>query len=194
MQGTQGRAAGRRGEDGGETRRRILAVAAELFATKGYAGTSIADIAARMEMSKAALYYHFTSKEQILDELLAAPLAAFARLAERAETGAHTPAELLAAVIDTTVEARALSGLIGGDPSAQAVVNRSRHGDARRINDALAAALARGAPGEGAAVRAQAALTVAKQVTLTVLGDGGPMSAGTRAEILAAALRALGAT
>lgn len=86
-----------------------------------------------------------------------------------------------------------MSSVIGGDPSAQAVANRSRHGSAQRINATLAAALARIVPGEGAAVRAQAALAVAKQATLAVLDDGGRMSAAARDEILAAALRALGA-
>jgi TetR/AcrR family transcriptional regulator, regulator of cefoperazone and chloramphenicol sensitivity len=41
-----------------DTRRAILAVAQELFAAQGYAGTSVADITGRLGMSKAALYYH----------------------------------------------------------------------------------------------------------------------------------------
>lgn len=52
------------------TRERILEVALELFHERGYAGTSIRDIADRMEFTKAAVYYHFPSKESLLSELL----------------------------------------------------------------------------------------------------------------------------
>lgn len=54
----------------GSTRERILEVALELFHERGYAGTSIRDIADRMEFTKAAVYYHFPSKESLLAELL----------------------------------------------------------------------------------------------------------------------------
>jgi AcrR family transcriptional regulator len=55
---------------GAATRDRILAVALELFASKGYAATSVRDITERLGMTKASLYYHFTSKEEILRALL----------------------------------------------------------------------------------------------------------------------------
>jgi AcrR family transcriptional regulator len=54
-----------------ETRERILDEALRLFAERGYAGTSIRDLAKRLNMTSASLYYHFTSKEDILDQLLA---------------------------------------------------------------------------------------------------------------------------
>ncbi|TNE78352.1 MAG: TetR/AcrR family transcriptional regulator [Bacteroidetes bacterium] len=44
----------------------IIHVAAELFSQKGYAGTSMRDIAERMEMEAASLYNHISSKEEIL--------------------------------------------------------------------------------------------------------------------------------
>ena len=69
------------------TRRAILAVAQELFAAQGYAGTSVADIANRLGMSKAALYYHFRSKTEILRALLEEPVAAYSRLVGSAAAG-----------------------------------------------------------------------------------------------------------
>ena len=48
------------------TRERILDVALDLFVRKGYAETSLREIAAELEFSKAALYYHFESKQDIL--------------------------------------------------------------------------------------------------------------------------------
>jgi AcrR family transcriptional regulator len=53
------------------TRERILDVARELFTDQGYDVTSLREIADRLGFTKAALYYHFQSKEQILQALLA---------------------------------------------------------------------------------------------------------------------------
>ena len=51
---------------GGETRARIQQVALELFAEQGYERTSLREIAERLGVTKAALYYHFKSKEDIV--------------------------------------------------------------------------------------------------------------------------------
>ena len=50
----------------GDTRQRIQAVALELFAEQGYEKTSLREIAERLDVTKAALYYHFKSKEDIV--------------------------------------------------------------------------------------------------------------------------------
>jgi len=54
----------------GDTRERILTVANELFIEQGYEGTSLREIADRLDITKAALYYHFRSKDEILTTLL----------------------------------------------------------------------------------------------------------------------------
>ena len=51
------------------TRERILNVALELFGAQGYDGTSLRQIAEQLGVTKAALYYHFESKEDILRAL-----------------------------------------------------------------------------------------------------------------------------
>ncbi len=48
------------------TRERIQAIALELFAEQGYDKTSLREIAERLGVTKAALYYHFNSKEDIV--------------------------------------------------------------------------------------------------------------------------------
>jgi AcrR family transcriptional regulator len=48
------------------TRERILDVALDLFVERGYDKTSLREIAEKMGFSKAALYYHFASKADIL--------------------------------------------------------------------------------------------------------------------------------
>jgi AcrR family transcriptional regulator len=53
------------------TRARILDVASELFIEQGYDGTSLRQIADRLGFTKAALYYHFQSKDDLLLALLA---------------------------------------------------------------------------------------------------------------------------
>ena len=55
----------------GDTRERILTVANELFTEQGYEGTSLREISDRLGITKAALYYHFRSKDEILTTLLA---------------------------------------------------------------------------------------------------------------------------
>ncbi len=51
------------------TRERILDIALELFTEQGYDKTSLRDIAEQLGTTKAALYYHFERKEDILMEL-----------------------------------------------------------------------------------------------------------------------------
>jgi AcrR family transcriptional regulator len=53
----------------GDTRQRIQDVALELFAEQGYEKTSLREIAERLDVTKAALYYHFKTKEDILISL-----------------------------------------------------------------------------------------------------------------------------
>jgi AcrR family transcriptional regulator len=53
----------------GVTPERILDVALELFNEQGYEKTSLREIAERLGVTKAALYYHFERKEDILLEL-----------------------------------------------------------------------------------------------------------------------------
>ncbi len=53
----------------GDTRQRIQDVAVELFAEQGYEKTSLREIAERLDVTKAALYYHFKTKEDILISL-----------------------------------------------------------------------------------------------------------------------------
>jgi AcrR family transcriptional regulator len=48
------------------TRDRILDAALDLFTEKGFDGTSLREIAERLGVTKAALYYHFASKDDIL--------------------------------------------------------------------------------------------------------------------------------
>lgn len=52
------------------TKREILNAALDLFSVHGYEATSIAQIADAVGIRKASLYSHFSSKQEILDELI----------------------------------------------------------------------------------------------------------------------------
>jgi TetR/AcrR family transcriptional regulator, cholesterol catabolism regulator len=53
----------------GLSRQLIIETAMELFKIHGYSATSIKDIANELSCTKAALYYHISSKEEILSEI-----------------------------------------------------------------------------------------------------------------------------
>ncbi|MFZ2226904.1 MAG: helix-turn-helix domain-containing protein [Candidatus Nanopelagicaceae bacterium] len=52
------------------TKSEVLATAAELFSKKGYAATSMADIASATNISKATIYHYFDNKKALFAELL----------------------------------------------------------------------------------------------------------------------------
>ncbi|MER7750675.1 helix-turn-helix domain-containing protein [Kitasatospora sp. NPDC097643] len=60
-----------------DTRARIIEVSLELFSEQGYEQTSLREIADRLGVTKAALYYHFKTKDDIvlgIVERMAAPM------------------------------------------------------------------------------------------------------------------------
>jgi TetR/AcrR family acrAB operon transcriptional repressor len=72
--------------DAEKTRARILASALTLFVRKGYENTTFNDIAAKLKMTKGAVYWHFESKADLLAALLGEAMSRFsAALSERME-------------------------------------------------------------------------------------------------------------
>ena len=65
--------------DAEKTRARILASALSLFVRKGYERTTFNDVAARLKMTKGAVYWHFESKEKLLLALVDEMVAKFRR-------------------------------------------------------------------------------------------------------------------
>jgi AcrR family transcriptional regulator len=59
-----------RNADGQRTRQAILDAALDLFAEKGFFGTSLRDVAAAVGVRESALYNYFASKEALFDALL----------------------------------------------------------------------------------------------------------------------------
>ncbi|ANW62938.1 TetR family transcriptional regulator [Mycobacterium sp. djl-10] len=84
-----------------DTRQRIQDAARELFAVKGVQRTSLQDIAARLGITKPALYYHFGSREDLVRSIVAPLIEGGEQLA--AECEAHpewSPQQILERYFD----------------------------------------------------------------------------------------------
>lgn len=57
-------------KDADERKNEILDIAAELFAAKGYDTTTISDIIEKAGVARGTVYYHFKSKESVMDALI----------------------------------------------------------------------------------------------------------------------------
>jgi AcrR family transcriptional regulator len=191
-----------------DTRRRILAVALELFSTRGYAGTSMRDIADTMGLTKASLYYHFESKEQILEAVTEPIRAEMDRMLDEATGPAPpTPEQLLTRLADMLSRHALLIETVFNDPSSGGRGHLKAREKFRPIVGILA-----GDGGPDCVVRARCALgAVLFAVLATVRTDPGfgepvrgeralrlldgqdhALDADLRREVVAAAMRALG--
>ncbi|NGZ76465.1 TetR/AcrR family transcriptional regulator [Saccharibacillus alkalitolerans] len=84
--------------DSGETRRIIAEKAGELFAQKGFAATSIADISRESGFSKGHIYYHFDNKEKLFVALAKDTMRAWGEKWAAIEPNYRTATEKLHAV------------------------------------------------------------------------------------------------
>jgi AcrR family transcriptional regulator len=114
----------------GDTRERILDIALDLFTTKGYDKTSLREIAEQLGFSKAAIYYHFASKEDIL-LALHLRLHEFGRGALDTITGSDASpqawARLLDGLIDQMLQQRALFVFHERNQAAIEALHRRHH-------------------------------------------------------------------
>ena len=66
---------GRREKYAALTKEAVLDAAKQLFVTEGFDATSVDDIARLSEVSKGAVYHHFSDKREVFAELFRATLA-----------------------------------------------------------------------------------------------------------------------
>ena len=67
---SQGKTLGNNYRKASVSRERILETAAKVLAERGYAGTTMRAIAERAELEAGSLYYHFRSKEKLVESVL----------------------------------------------------------------------------------------------------------------------------
>jgi AcrR family transcriptional regulator len=107
------------------TRRRLLAAAMRLFSQYSFAGTSLQMIADELGLTKAAIYYHFPTREQLLIALMQPILVEIRTVVESAERrrGARARAEaMLNGYADIVARNRSLTAVTVFDPSVRSVL------------------------------------------------------------------------
>lgn len=85
------------------TRNRIVEAADQLFYQRGYEHTSFADIAEEVRISRGNFYYHFKTKDEILDAVIDLRMANTGSMLERWEIEGETPADRIRSFIDILV-------------------------------------------------------------------------------------------
>jgi AcrR family transcriptional regulator len=103
-----------------QTRAQILETAQRLFTELGYDATSLQRIADEMGLTKAAVYYHFHAKSDILHAVMEPGIARLALLLDEAETMRSRRARvenLVAGFVDFLVTHRHYAVMASSDPA-----------------------------------------------------------------------------
>lgn len=93
---------------GKETRDHIVDAADDLFYRQGYEHTSFADIAAAVRISRGNFYYHFKTKDEILDAVIQARLAKSHAMLAAWEAEEESPAARIRCYIRILIDNRRL--------------------------------------------------------------------------------------
>ena len=134
------------GQVGASTREKILDVALDLFTDQGFDGTSMREIAERLDITKPSIYYHFASKEEILMALHLRlhefGKAALARLAGQTVTP-EAWGSLLSELLDQMLAQRKIFLMHERNQAALEKLHRKDHDDEhddiqQRVRQALA--------------------------------------------------------
>jgi TetR/AcrR family transcriptional repressor of nem operon len=88
------------------TRDQIVEAADRLFYRQGYEHTSFADIADVVRISRGNFYFHFKSKDEILDAVIERRLAETGRMLERWEVGGEGPQDRIRSFIQILIANR----------------------------------------------------------------------------------------
>lgn len=102
------------------TRQRLIDAAVALFTKHSYAGTSLQMIADELGFTKAAIYHHFRTREQLLAAVLEPTLRQLREVvaAAEAQRTARARAErMLSGYADLAVRNRGLVAVLAADPS-----------------------------------------------------------------------------
>jgi AcrR family transcriptional regulator len=136
--------------------RRIARLALARFRVSGFVGTSIADLAGALGVSKAAIYYHYRSKDTLLHRLVDPLLDAIDACIHDHTTPAPTPRQLLGAYLTVLLDHREVVPLVATDV---AVLNHPSIGPRLRAqNQQLQSLLTAPDTSALARLRAEAAL------------------------------------
>jgi AcrR family transcriptional regulator len=127
---TAGRSAGTT-----DSRQRFIDVAVRLFTQHSFAGTSLQMIADEVGVTKAAVYHHFRTREDLLAAVVEPLLVQLRTTVEEAEAQRSTSARadrLLTGFTELAVRNRELMSVLAADPGTIDLL-RSQHGVGRLI-------------------------------------------------------------
>jgi AcrR family transcriptional regulator len=127
---------------------RLLSVAAELFAEKGFDATSVQEVVDRAQVTKGALYHYFDSKQDLLYEIyhsiISAQLAELERILAQAGSASQTLRSIIVSLVESTA-ARADQALVFSREMHR--LDRAKldlvRADRRRYNDLVRDVVAR---------------------------------------------------
>jgi TetR/AcrR family transcriptional regulator, transcriptional repressor for nem operon len=88
------------------TRELIVAAADRLFYERGFEHTSFADIAGHVEISRGNFYYHFRTKDEILDAVIDERVGSTREMLRRWEANGQTPADRIRGFIHILIDNR----------------------------------------------------------------------------------------
>jgi AcrR family transcriptional regulator len=111
-----------------DTRSRLLDTALKLFSEHGLEGTSLQMIADELGVTKAAVYYHFKTKDEIAEAVATPAMQELGQILDEARTKRSRGAQIehaLAGFVDLIVRQRTLIGLCNSDPGIQRLINRT---------------------------------------------------------------------
>ena len=158
-----------------DTRQRLIEVAVDLFTRHSFAGTSLQMIADEMGFTKAAIYYHFRTREELLAavvEPIFEQLSAIITAAESQRSAAARADHMLVGYAELAVANRALVSVLACDPSVTTLLRDQPHWS-ELINRQLAllAGDVRGAGGLIKATVVLAGISSAVGPTWIAVGD-----------------------
>ncbi|NTY60759.1 TetR/AcrR family transcriptional regulator [Mycolicibacterium sphagni] len=142
------------------TRRRVLEAAITLFGQYSFAGTSLQMIADDLGLTKAAIYYHFRTRDDLLLALMAPIFTEIADVVDAAEKKKRIQLRterMLAGYAGIVVRHRAVAAITTFDPSVRAVLREQPEWSA--LIDRQLVLLAGGEPGERGLLDATIVLT-----------------------------------
>jgi AcrR family transcriptional regulator len=190
----------RRGRPGYD-RDQVLEIAVQLFNERGYDATSVSDLAARLNLTKSALYHHFDSKEALLSEALESAIGGLEAVLDEARALDASATEQLGMLVRGAVDllvvrlpaVTLLLRVRGNSPVEKAALERRRRFDQQVI------ALVARAQDEGG-IRTDIDAAVATRLIFGMINSvvewyrpGGPVDGATLGhDILEIALGGLG--
>lgn len=136
----------------GDTRSRVLETALALFTQHGVEGTSLQMIADALGVTKAAVYYHFKTKDEITEAVAEPALRQLGQIVREATVLRRRGAQVdhvLAGIVDLVVSHRALAAVFSSDPGVARALERTLH-DGENVKECLTELLC-GPEGEPAA-------------------------------------------